>query len=523
MKNNNPAFSFDVVELVDTSGLGSGPFWVRVQVSPSKDVRIYLKRIVLLSSLILIPFFSAILLAFVDSSRVSLVRSLALCSTFLVFFLSTNLLIFFDESLSGFQFKEYYTWVPSFQYALGIDGLSLYLIILTTFLFPVCVLIAWSAVKTYTKEYFVALLLLESFLIAVFTLLDLFLFYIAFEATLLPMFFIVGIWGSRSRRINAAYQLFLYTLFGSVFMLIGILYIWYSTGTTNYEILTRISFSSTDQIFLWLAFFLSFAVKIPMVPFHIWLPEAHVEAPTAGSVILAGILLKLGGYGLLRFSVVLFPFATSYFSPFVISLSLLGIVYASLSTLQQVDLKKIIAYSSIAHMGFVTLGIFSLNVFGLEGSILLMLSHGVVSSALFLSVGVLYDRFQTRLVRNYGGLVQTMPLFSVIFLILSLANLSLPLTSSFIGEIFVVLGAFQNSPVAALFSCFSMVLGAAYSMWLANRICFGNVKTISTVANFDLSRREFFILTPFVILTFLLGIFPELILQTLHVSVLNLT
>lgn len=523
MKNNNPAFSFDVVELVDTSGLGSGPFWVRVQVSPSKDVRIYLKRIVLLSSLILIPFFSAILLAFVDSSRVSLVRSLALCSTFLVFFLSTNLLIFFDESLSGFQFKEYYTWVPSFQYALGIDGLSLYLIILTTFLFPVCVLIAWSAVKTYTKEYFVALLLLESFLIAVFTLLDLFLFYIAFEATLLPMFFIVGIWGSRSRRINAAYQLFLYTLFGSVFMLIGILYIWYSTGTTNYEILTRISFSSTDQIFLWFAFFLSFAVKIPMVPFHIWLPEAHVEAPTAGSVILAGILLKLGGYGLLRFSVVLFPFATSYFSPFVISLSLLGIVYASLSTLQQVDLKKIIAYSSIAHMGFVTLGIFSLNVFGLEGSILLMLSHGVVSSALFLSVGVLYDRFQTRLVRNYGGLVQTMPLFSVIFLILSLANLSLPLTSSFIGEIFVVLGAFQNSPVAALFSCFSMVLGAAYSMWLANRICFGNVKTISTVANFDLSRREFFILTPFVILTFLLGIFPELILQTLHVSVLNLT
>lgn len=477
----------------------------------------------LLSSLILIPFFSAIFLTFVDSSRVSLVRSLALCSTFLVFFLSTNLLIFFDESFSGFQFKEYFTWIPSFEFALGIDGLSLYLIILTTFLFPVCVLIAWSAVKIYTKEYFIALLLLESFLIAVFTLLDLFLFYIAFEATLLPMFFIVGVWGSRSRRINAAYQLFLYTLFGSVFMLIGILYIWYSTGTTNYEILTRTSFGSTDQIFLWLAFFLSFAVKIPMVPFHIWLPEAHVEAPTAGSVILAGILLKLGGYGLLRFSLVLFPFATSYFSPFVISLSLLGIVYASLSTLQQVDLKKIIAYSSIAHMGFVTLGIFSLNVFGLEGSILLMLSHGVVSSALFLSVGVLYDRFHTRLVRNYGGLVQTMPLFSAIFLILSLANLSLPLTSSFIGEIFVVLGAFQNSPVAALFSCFSMVLGAAYSMWLANRICFGNVKTISTVANFDLSRREFFILTPFVILTFLLGIFPELILQTLHVSVLNLT
>ena len=476
----------------------------------------------LLSSLILLPFFSAVFLTFVDSSRTSLVRSLALSATFLVFFLSLNLLIFFDESFSGFQFKEYYLWIPSFQFALGVDGLSLYLIILTTFLFPVCVLIAWSAIKTYTKEYFIALLLLESFLIAVFTLLDLFLFYIAFEATLLPMFFIVGVWGSRSRRINAAYQLFLYTLFGSVFMLIGILYIWYSTGTTNYEILARISFNTTDQIFLWLAFFLSFAVKIPMVPFHIWLPEAHVEAPTAGSVILAGVLLKLGGYGLLRFSIVLFPFATAFFSPFVITLSLLGIIYASLSTLQQIDLKKIIAYSSIAHMGFVTLGIFSLNVFGLEGSILLMLSHGVVSSALFLSVGVLYDRFHTRLVRNYGGLVQTMPLFSVIFLILSLANLSLPLTSSFIGEIFVVLGAFQNSPTAAFFSCFSMVLGAAYSMWLANRICFGNVKTVSTIASFDLSRREFFIIAPFIVLTFLLGVFPELILQTLHFSVVCL-
>lgn len=478
----------------------------------------------LLSSLIIIPFIGAITLSFIRSSYTKEVRLFTLFITLFTFFISVSLMIFFDETLSGFQFVERFTWdeLSSFKFGIGVDGLSLLLILLTTFLFPICVIIAWSAVKTYTKEYFIALLLLESFLIAVFTLLDLILFYIAFEATLLPMFFIVGIWGSRSRRINAAYQLFLYTLFGSVFMLIAILYIWYTTGTTDYEILCRSEFSTQSQIFLWLAFFLSFAVKIPMVPFHIWLPEAHVEAPTAGSVILAGILLKLGGYGFLRFSVSLFPFATAFFSPLVITLSILGIVYASLSTLQQVDLKKIIAYSSIAHMGFVTLGIFSLNTLGIEGSIFLMLSHGIVSSALFLCVGVLYDRFHTRLVRNYGGLVQTMPLFSSIFIILSLANLSLPLTSSFVGEIFVILGAFQNSPVSAILASFSMVLGAAYSVWLANRICFGNVKTISTEATFDLSRREFMLLSPFVVLIFLLGIYPDPFLQTFHVFVVNI-
>ena len=475
-----------------------------------------------LLSLILIPGIGAIILSFQNPARAEAIRLFALGVTIITFILSVNLLILFDETASGFQFKEYFTWGPSFYCVLGVDGLSLYLISLTTFLFPVCILIAWSAIKTYTKEYFIALLFLESFLIAVFTLLDLLLFYIAFEATLIPMFFVVGMWGSRSRRTNAAYQLFLYTLLGSVPMLIAILYIWHITGTTNYEILTRTTIENTDQIFLWLAFFFSFAVKIPMFPFHIWLPEAHVEAPTAGSVILAGILLKLGGYGFLRYSIVLFPFATAFFSPFVITLSLIGIIYASLSTLQQVDLKKIIAYSSIAHMGFVTLGIFSLNTFGIEGSILLMISHGVVSSALFLCVGVLYDRYHTKLVRNYGGLVQTMPMFTVTFLILSLANLSLPLTSSFVGEIFVILGAFQNSTTTALFACISMVLGAAYSVWLANRICFGNVKVQSAIFSYDLSRREFFILAPFIFLTFALGIFPEMILQTLHTTTANL-
>lgn len=478
----------------------------------------------ILSLLITLPLVGAGCLSLMNSNQTKQVRLFSLGTTLLTFILSISLFVFFDENTAGFQFVERFSWndFTSFQFAIGVDGLSLLLIILTTFLFPVCVIIAWSAVKTYSREYFISLLLLESFLIAVFTLLDLILFYIAFEATLLPMFFIVGIWGSRSRRINAAYQLFLYTLLGSVFMLIAILYIWYTTGTTDYEILSRTSFSATEQIFLWLAFFLSFAVKIPMVPFHIWLPEAHVEAPTAGSVILAGILLKLGGYGFLRFSVALFPFATSYFSPLVITLSILGIIYASLSTLQQVDLKKIIAYSSIAHMGFVTLGIFSLNTLGIEGSIYLMLGHGFVSSALFLCVGVLYDRFHTRLVRNYGGLTQTMPLFSTMFIILSLANLSLPLTSNFIGEIFVLLGAFQNSPSSAILASFSMVLGAAYSVWLANRICFGNVKTISTEAYFDLSRREFFTLLPFMVMVWVMGIYPEPFIQTFHTFVANL-
>lgn len=403
--------SFEVVELVDTLGLGSNPFSGR---SSNLLFKNFL-TIVVLSQLILLPFFGAFILSFFNSSNEKALRLFALFISLLVFFLSAHLLIAFDESAQGFQFVEYFSWslAPVFRFAIGIDGLSLYLIVLTAFLIPVCVLTAWSAVKTYSKGYFVSLLLLESFLIAVFCLLDTLLFYIAFEATLLPMFFIVGVWGSRSRRMNAAFQLFLYTLLGSVFMLIAILYMWYISGTTDLEILFRTSFSFQTQIFLWLGFFLSFAIKIPMFPFHVWLPEAHVEAPTAGSVILAGILLKLGGYGFLRFSLTLFPVANAFFTPFIFTLSILSIIYASLSTLQQVDLKKIIAYSSVAHMGFVTLGIFSANALGLEGSIFLMLSHGLVSSALFLCVGVLYDRFHTRLVRSYGGLVQTMPLFSL--------------------------------------------------------------------------------------------------------------
>jgi len=472
--------------------------------------------------MILIPLLGGLSLCFFNSNNEKLLRLFSLFVSLLVFFLSSQLLIGFDESFTGFQFVEYFFWNSYFRFGLGIDGLSLFLITLTTFLLPICILTSWSAIKQYSQGFFISLLFLESFLIAVFSLLDLLLFYIAFEATLLPMFFIVGIWGSRSRRINAAFQLFMYTLLGSVFMLIAILFIWFNFGSTDLEILFRCCFDPKTQIFLWLGFFLSFAIKIPMFPFHIWLPEAHVEAPTAGSVILAGILLKLGGYGFLRFSFNLFPEANAFFTPFIFTLSVLGIVYASLSTLQQIDLKKIIAYSSVAHMGFVTLGLFSANPLGVEGSVFLMLSHGLVSSALFLCVGVLYDRFHTRLVRNFSGLTQSMPLFSFFFLFLSLANLGLPLTSSFVGEFLILIGLFQVSPVSTVFASLSLVLGAAYSIWLANRILFGSPKNFSTSGVLDLTRREFFILLPFLLLIFLLGVLPDFLLEGLHFFVLEL-
>nr|YP_009047666.1 NADH dehydrogenase subunit 4 [Funaria hygrometrica]AEB39981.1 NADH dehydrogenase subunit 4 [Funaria hygrometrica]AGN74457.1 NADH dehydrogenase subunit 4 [Funaria hygrometrica]AHG58865.1 NADH dehydrogenase subunit 4 [Funaria hygrometrica] len=477
-----------------------------------------------LSGLILCPLLGSIILFVIPDSRIRLIRSIGLCTSLITFLYSLLFWIQFDNSTAKFQFVETIRWLPysNINFYIGIDGISLFFVVLTTFLIPICILVGWSSIKSYKKEYMIAFLICESFMIAVFCMLDLLLFYVFFESVLIPMFIIIGVWGSRQRKIQAAYQFFLYTLLGSVFMLLAILFIFFQTGTTDLQILLTTEFSERRQILLWIAFFASFSVKVPMVPVHIWLPEAHVEAPTAGSVILAGILLKLGTYGFLRFSIPMFPEATLYFTPFIYTLSVIAIIYTSLTTIRQIDLKKIIAYSSVAHMNFVTIGMFSLNIQGIEGSILLMLSHGLVSSALFLCVGVLYDRHKTRLVKYYGGLVSTMPMFSTIFLFFTLANMSLPGTSSFIGEFLILVGAFQRNSLVATLAALGMILGAAYSLWLYNRVIFGNFKPKFLQKFSDLNRREVLIFFPFIVGVIWMGVYPEVFLECMHTSVSNL-
>jgi proton-translocating NADH-quinone oxidoreductase chain M len=471
----------------------------------------------MLSTIILLPLVGIFFLTFISNSHY--VKITALIISLLNFIFSLGLWVFFDNATANFQFVETYCWFETIYITLGIDGISLFFILLTTLLVPICLLVGWTSIKSHIKLYFVIFLAMESLMIGVFTILDIFLFYIFFESILIPMFLIVGVWGSRERKIRAAYQFFLYTLIGSVLMLQAILFFYYQAGSTDLQILLTTKLSERRQILLWFAFFCSFAVKVPMIPFHLWLPEAHCEAPTAGSVILAGILLKLGTYGFLRWSIPLFPTASIYFAPLVYTISVIGIIYASLTTLRQIDLKKIIAYSSVAHMGICTLGLFSLNIQGIEGAILLMLSHGFVASALFLCVGSLYDRTKTRLIKYYGGLVHTMPIFSIIFFIFTLGNLGLPCTSSFCGEILVLIGAFQINTFITILSCSGMIIGAAYSLWLYNRIIFGNLTTFYTTEFTDLNRREIFIFFPFVIGIFMMGIFPDIFLQSMHPSV----
>jgi proton-translocating NADH-quinone oxidoreductase chain M len=478
----------------------------------------------LLSNLILIPLIGSFLVLFIPSQYKETIKVIVLSFSLAEFLLSLMMWMSFDNSSSRFQFVEVYNWIESSNiiFYLGVDGISLFFILLTTLLIPICLLASWDAIKFNEKEYFIAFLAMEALLIAVFCVLDIILFYVFFESVLIPMFIIIGVWGSRERRIRAAYMFFLYTLLGSVLMLLAILYIYYQAGTTDYQILLTTTFDPEVQKLLWLAFFASFAVKVPMLPVHIWLPEAHVEAPTAGSVILAGILLKLGSYGFLRFSLPLFPYASVYFTPFIYSFACIAVIYTSLTAIRQTDLKRIIAYASVAHMNLVLIGMFVYNLQGLEGSILQQLSHGLVSGALFLCVGVIYDRHHTRLVKYYSGLAHTMPIYIAIFMFFSMANIALPGTSSFVGEFLILAGAFQTNTTVCVLSATGMILGGGYSLWLFNRVAFGNIKVQYMKAFSDVDKREFATLLPLIVLTLVMGIYPEIFLDPMHVSCNNL-
>nr|YP_010437979.1 NADH dehydrogenase subunit 4 [Geum urbanum]UTB64312.1 NADH dehydrogenase subunit 4 [Geum urbanum] len=477
-----------------------------------------------LSGLILCPVLGSIIPLFIPNSRIRPIRLIGLCASLITFLYPPVPRIQFDPSTAKSQFVESLRWLPyeNINFYLGIDGISLFFVILTTFLIPICISVGWSGMRSYGKEYITASLIREFLMIAVFRMLDPLLFYVLPESVLIPMFIIIGVWGSRQRKIKAAYQFFLYTLLGSVFMLLAILLILLQTGTTDLQISLTTEFSERRQIFLWIASFASFAVKVPMVPVHIWLPEAHVEAPTAGSVILAGIPLKLGTHGFLRFSIPMFPEATLCFTPFIYTPSAIAIIYTSLTTSRQIDLKKIIAYSSVAHMNLVTIGMFSPNIQGIGGSILPMLSHGLVPSALFLCVGVLYDRHKTRLVRYYGGSVSTMPNLSTISFSSTLANMSSPGTSSFIGEFPILVGAFQRNSLVATLAALGMILGAAYSLWLYNRLVSGNLKPDFLHKFSDPNGREVSIFIPFLVGVVWMGVHPKVFPDCMHTSVSNL-
>lgn len=431
---------------------------------------------------------------------------------------------YFDKSESNFQFYNKLILVPflNLNLSLGVDGISLFFVILNCLLIPICLLTSWNAINFNVKQFSIIFLFLNFLLINVFCCLDLLFFYIFFESILIPMFLMIGIWGSRQRKILASYYFFLYTLVGSIVMLFGIIYVIVQIGTTDYEVLLISNFNEFEQKLLWFSFFLSFASKIPMMPFHLWLPEAHVEAPTPGSVLLAGILLKLGSYGFIRFSLPLFPNASFFFSPLVFTIVVLSIVYASFTAIRQTDFKRIIAYTSIAHMNVVVLGIFSFNVVGIEGAVFQSLSHGFVASALFLVIGVVYDRYKTRIIKYYGGLASIMPIYAIIFLFFSVANIGFPGTSSFVGEFLIFLGAFKLSIEASFLAATSMIIGGGYSLWLLNRIIYGNLKIQYTKMFSDLSFREFVTFLPLITGTLVAGLYPSIFLNSIHASVFYL-
>ena len=476
----------------------------------------------ILSTVTFLPLVGAFLILLIREDGANAkrnIRAIALWTTIFTFVLSLLIWIGFDNADPGFQMVEKLDWLDSgISYHVGVDGISMLFVILTTFLMPFCILASWESIDKRVKAYMVAFLLLETLMIGVFTALDIVLFYVFFEAGLIPMFIIIGVWGGK-RRVYASFKFFLYTLLGSVLMLLAIMAMFYQSGTTDIPTLLTHDFPASMQTWLWLAFFASFAVKMPMWPVHTWLPDAHVEAPTAGSVILAGILLKMGGYGFLRFSLPMFPIASMDLAPLVFALSVIAIIYTSLVALMQEDMKKLIAYSSVAHMGYVTMGIFAMNQEGVQGAIFQMLSHGLVSGALFLCVGVVYDRMHTREIAAYGGLVNNMPKYAVAFLIFTMANVGLPGTSGFIGEFLTLLGVFRVNTWVALFATTGVILSAAYALWLYRKVVFGALTKESLEGMLDLSGREKLILYPLVVLVIFFGVYPAPIFDATASSV----
>ena len=447
-------------------------------------------------------------------------KYMALYTSLFTFAFSLFMYLKFDASSAEFQFTETYEWlnVIGLNYHMGVDGISMLFVLLSTFLTPICILASWDSIKTRVKEYMVAFLVLECFMIGTFCALDSMLFYIFFEGVLIPMFLIIGVWGG-TRRVYSAYKFFLYTLLGSVLMLVALLTLYAQTGMTDIPSLMANPVAGNLQMWLFLAFFASFAVKMPMWPVHTWLPDAHVEAPTAGSVILAGVLLKMGGYGFLRFSLPMFPEASAYFMPMIFGLSVIAIIYTSLVALVQEDMKKLIAYSSVAHMGFVTLGIFSATTNGVEGAIFQMLSHGLISAALFLCVGVVYDRLHTREIGRYGGIVKNMPRYATVFMIFMLGSVGLPGTSGFVGEFLSLLGVFQVNTIVAALASIGVVLGAAYMLMLYRRVVFGEAVNKDAAKMPDLNKRELGILLPLIILVIWLGVSPTIVTDKISPSV----
>ncbi len=476
----------------------------------------------ILSAIIFIPLLGSLFIFLSKSSNNQSAKYISIFTTLVNLILSIFLWYSFDKSYVGFQFIEEKIWIEGFfKYKLGVDGISILFIVLTALISPICVISCINSINFRLKEFLISLLILETFMIGVFCSLDLLLFYLFFEAGLIPMFLIIGVWGG-ARRVYSAFKFFLYTLLGSVLMLVAIITIFWLTGSTDVTEIYQIKIPKEFQTILWLAFFSSFAVKLPMWPVHTWLPDAHVEAPTAGSVVLAAILLKMAGYGFLRFSIGMFPLASEFFIPLIYTLSIIAIIYTSLVALMQNDMKKLIAYSSVGHMGFVTLGVFTFTAQGIEGGIYQMISHGLISAALFLCVGVLYDRMHTRAMNDYGGVVNFLPKFSLLFIIFVLGGLGLPGTSGFIGEFLILLGAFKTNFLVAILASIGVVLAAAYMLWLAKKVIFGEVKNDKIKALKDINFSEGLVLSTLVILTIVLGFYPDPIFKTISPSVNNL-